>query len=144
MCIRDSLYTIKLRKGEPLQAAIHIVTMTVGGMESKVTDNKVVILTACLLYTSYKVFYPNSAVTTVPGKIEAIGRFRVEAVSFTSNAQHEPLSLIHIYFADMALPPVMNDELKFYPAKYKNTYRHWMENIKDWCISCLLYTSRCV
>ena len=29
----------------------------------------------------------------------------------------------------------MNDELKFYPAKYKNTYRHWMENIKDWCIS---------
>ena len=36
------------------------------------------------------------------------------------------------HFADMALPPVMNDELKFYPAKYKNTYRHWMENIKDW------------
>ncbi|GAE16942.1 valine--tRNA ligase [Bacteroides pyogenes] len=43
------------------------------------------------------------------------------------------LSMQH--FADMALPPVMNDELKFYPAKYKNTYRHWMENIKDWCIS---------
>ncbi len=42
----NDLYTIKLRKGEPLQAAIHIVTMTVGGMESKVTDNKVVILTA--------------------------------------------------------------------------------------------------
>ena len=39
------------------------------------------------------------------------------------------------HFAEMALPPVMNDELKFYPAKYKNTYRHWMENIKDWCIS---------
>lgn len=39
------------------------------------------------------------------------------------------------HFAKMALPPVMNDELKFYPAKYKNTYRHWMENIKDWCIS---------
>ena len=39
------------------------------------------------------------------------------------------------HFADMALPPVMNDELKFYPAKYKNTYKHWMENIKDWCIS---------
>ena len=39
------------------------------------------------------------------------------------------------HFADMALPPVMNDELKFYPPKYKNTYRHWMENIKDWCIS---------
>ena len=39
------------------------------------------------------------------------------------------------HFADMALPPVMNDDLKFYPAKYKNTYRYWMENIKDWCIS---------
>ena len=39
------------------------------------------------------------------------------------------------HFADMAVPPVMNDELKFYPAKYKNTYRYWMENIKDWCIS---------
>ena len=38
------------------------------------------------------------------------------------------------HFADMALPPVMNDELKFYPAKYKNTYRNWLENIKDWCI----------
>lgn len=39
------------------------------------------------------------------------------------------------HFADMALPPVMNDEIKFYPAKYKNIYRHWIENIKDWCIS---------
>ena len=39
------------------------------------------------------------------------------------------------HFADMALPPVMNNELKFYPAKYKNTYRNWLENIKDWCIS---------
>ena len=39
------------------------------------------------------------------------------------------------HFADLALPPVMNDEIKFYPAKYKNTYRHWLENIKDWCIS---------
>ena len=39
------------------------------------------------------------------------------------------------HFADLALPPVMNDELKFYPSKYKNTYRHWLENIKDWCIS---------
>ncbi len=43
------------------------------------------------------------------------------------------LSMQH--FADIALPPVMNDEIKFYPAKYKNTYRHWLENIKDWCIS---------
>ena len=39
------------------------------------------------------------------------------------------------HFAEMALPPVMEDELKFYPAKYKNTYRNWLENIKDWCIS---------
>ena len=39
------------------------------------------------------------------------------------------------HFADLALPPVMNDELKFYPSKYKNTYRNWLENIKDWCIS---------
>ena len=39
------------------------------------------------------------------------------------------------HFADIALPPVMEDQLKFYPAKYKNTYRHWMDNIKDWCIS---------
>ena len=39
------------------------------------------------------------------------------------------------HFADLALPPVMNDEIKFYPIKYKNTYRHWLENIKDWCIS---------
>ena len=39
------------------------------------------------------------------------------------------------HFADMALPPVMNDALKFYPPKYKNTYRNWLENIKDWCIS---------
>ena len=39
------------------------------------------------------------------------------------------------HFADMALPPVMNDEIKFYPTKYKNIYRHWIENIKDWCIS---------
>ena len=34
------------------------------------------------------------------------------------------------HFADMALPPVMNDELKFYPAKYKNTYKNWLENIR--------------
>ncbi|MBO4543414.1 MAG: valine--tRNA ligase [Bacteroidales bacterium] len=37
--------------------------------------------------------------------------------------------------AKPALDVVMNDEVKFYPAKYKNTYKHWMENIKDWCIS---------
>lgn len=39
------------------------------------------------------------------------------------------------HFAELALPPVMDDEIKFYPSKYKNTYRHWLENIKDWCIS---------
>ena len=39
------------------------------------------------------------------------------------------------HFADMVLDPVMNDDIRFYPAKYKNTYRHWIENIKDWCIS---------
>ncbi len=39
------------------------------------------------------------------------------------------------HFADIALPPVMNDEIKFYPKKYKNTYRQWLENIQDWCIS---------
>ena len=43
------------------------------------------------------------------------------------------LSMQH--FADIALQPVMDDEIMFYPTKYKNTYRHWLENIKDWCIS---------
>ena len=39
------------------------------------------------------------------------------------------------HFADIALAPVMDDDIEFYPKKYKNTYRHWLENIKDWCIS---------
>ena len=39
------------------------------------------------------------------------------------------------HFAGIALEPVMTDEIEFYPKKYKNTYRHWLENIKDWCIS---------
>ena len=39
------------------------------------------------------------------------------------------------HFADIALPPVMNDELKFYPTKYKTTYQNWLTNIQDWCIS---------
>ena len=39
------------------------------------------------------------------------------------------------HFADIALPPVMNDEIKFFPPKYKTTYRNWLENIQDWCIS---------
>ena len=43
------------------------------------------------------------------------------------------LSMKH--FADIALPPVMNDEIQFVPVKYKNTYKNWLENIQDWCIS---------
>ena len=39
------------------------------------------------------------------------------------------------HFADIALPPVMEDALKFYPEKYKNTYKNWLDNIQDWCIS---------
>ena len=39
------------------------------------------------------------------------------------------------HFADIALPPVMEDRLKFYPAKYKTTYNNWLSNIQDWCIS---------
>ena len=39
------------------------------------------------------------------------------------------------HFANIALPPVMNDDIKFFPAKYKSTYRNWLENIQDWCIS---------
>jgi len=37
--------------------------------------------------------------------------------------------------AKPALDAVLNDEIKLYPSKFKNTYRHWMENVKDWCIS---------
>lgn len=37
--------------------------------------------------------------------------------------------------AKPALELVMNDTIRFHPAKFKNTYRHWMENVKDWCIS---------
>ncbi|MBP5278395.1 MAG: valine--tRNA ligase [Prevotella sp.] len=39
------------------------------------------------------------------------------------------------HFADIALPPVLNGEMNFYPEKYKNTYKNWLENIQDWCIS---------
>ena len=38
-------------------------------------------------------------------------------------------------FSKPALKHVMNDDIEFHPAKFKNTYRHWMENIKDWCVS---------
>jgi valyl-tRNA synthetase len=37
--------------------------------------------------------------------------------------------------AGPALEAVMSDEIQFHPAKFKNVYRHWMDNIKDWCIS---------
>ena len=43
------------------------------------------------------------------------------------------LSMQH--FADIALPPVLNGEMHFYPQKYVNTYKNWLENIQDWCIS---------
>ena len=39
------------------------------------------------------------------------------------------------HFADIALPPVLNGEIKFHPTKYVTTYRNWLENIQDWCIS---------
>ena len=39
------------------------------------------------------------------------------------------------HFADIALPPVMEDQLKFYPTKYKTTYNNWLANIQDWCLS---------
>ena len=39
------------------------------------------------------------------------------------------------HFAEIALPPVMEDDIKFFPPKYKSTYRNWLENIQDWCIS---------
>ena len=43
------------------------------------------------------------------------------------------LSMKH--FADIALPPVLNGDIKFYPTKYVTTYKNWLENIQDWCIS---------
>ena len=39
------------------------------------------------------------------------------------------------HMADIALPPVLSGELKFYPNKYVTTYKNWLENIQDWCIS---------
>jgi len=39
------------------------------------------------------------------------------------------------HLAEISLKPVMDDQIVFHPAKYKNTYKHWLENIKDWCIS---------
>ena len=39
------------------------------------------------------------------------------------------------HFAEIALPPVLEGKIKFYPTKYVTTYRNWLENIQDWCIS---------
>ena len=39
------------------------------------------------------------------------------------------------HFAEIALKPVMDGEMHFYPQKYVNTYKNWLENIQDWCIS---------
>lgn len=41
--------------------------------------------------------------------------------------------------AKVALDAVMSDEIQFHPPKFKNVYRYWMENVKDWCISRQLY-----
>jgi len=57
-----------------------------------------------------------------------------------TNAVVEP-KLSQQWYVDMkqiappALEAVLKDEVEFFPKKYKNTYRHWMENIRDWCIS---------
>ena len=39
------------------------------------------------------------------------------------------------HFAEIALKPVLEGDMHFYPQKYVNTYRNWLENIQDWCIS---------
>ncbi|MCX6316851.1 MAG: valine--tRNA ligase [Bacteroidetes bacterium] len=74
--------------------------------------------------------------------------FLVKTEVYTSNVGHsertnevvEPRLSLQ-WWVDMkkisgpALDAVVNDDIKLYPNKYKNLYRHWMENIKDWCIS---------
>jgi len=57
-----------------------------------------------------------------------------------TNAVVEPMLSLQWYvdmktIADPGLKSVMEDEIQFFPEKFKNTYRHWMENIRDWCIS---------
>ncbi|MEC9209374.1 MAG: valine--tRNA ligase [Bacteroidota bacterium] len=61
-------------------------------------------------------------------------------VSERTNAVIEPKLSMQWFckmkeFSKPALDHVMNDDIKFHPSKFKNTYRHWMVNIKDWCIS---------
>ena len=79
--------------------------------------------------------------------LEAAGNF-VKLEDYTTsigrsertNAIVEPKLSLQWYvdmkkLAAPALKAVMTDEIEFFPKKYKNTYRHWMENIQDWCIS---------
>ena len=80
---------------------------------------------------SIDIFNDNGTISEAAGLYVGMDRFEVRKQ--IEKDLEEALKMQH--FADMALPPVMNDELKFYPAKYKNTYRNWLENIKDWCIS---------
>ncbi len=58
---------------------------------------------------------------------------RTDAVVEPKLKQQWWMDMSHI--TPKALSSVMEDEIKFYPKKYKNVYRHWLENIKDWCIS---------
>ena len=87
---------------------------------------------------SIDIFNDNGTLSEAAGLYVGMDRFDVREQR--TNVAIEPklsmqwfLKMQH--FADMALPPVMNDELKFYPAKYVNIYKNWLENIKDWCIS---------
>jgi valyl-tRNA synthetase len=78
------------------------------------------------------------------GHIEKIEEYKNQVgTSERTGAVIEP-RLSMQWFVDMkkfiaknpqVLDAVMNDEIRFHPAKMKNTYRHWIENIKDWCIS---------
>jgi valyl-tRNA synthetase len=75
------------------------------------------------------------------GQIEKIEDY-VNKVGFSerTNAVIEPKLSMQWFLrmkdlAQPALENVMNDNIQLYPSKFKNTYRHWMENVKDWCIS---------
>ena len=81
---------------------------------------------------SIDIFNDNGTLSEAAGMYVGMDRFDVRA-QIEKDSMQWFLKMKH--FADMALPPVMEDALKFYPAKYKNTYKYWMENIKDWCIS---------
>lgn len=78
------------------------------------------------------------------GQIEKIEDYKNQVgTSERTGAVIEPRLSLQ-WFVDMkkfiaknpqVLDAVMNDEIKFHPAKFKNTYKHWINNIKDWCIS---------